>query len=45
LAEDRDEWRTLLNTPVELPVPSKEGNLYTVDFSRRTVLHALRYDT
>jgi hypothetical protein len=43
LAEDRDQWRALLNTAMNLRVPQTVGKLLssctTSDFSRRAQLH------
>jgi len=43
LAQDRDQWRSLVNTVMNLQVTYKAGNFLTiwvaVIFSRRTLLH------
>ena len=43
LAQDRDRWRTLVNTAMNLRVPLNAGNFLTsfkpVTFSRRPLLH------
>jgi hypothetical protein len=38
LAQDRDQWRSLVNTVMNLRVPQKAGNFLTISFSR-TVHH------
>jgi len=29
MAEDRDQWRIIMNTVMNLPVPQKAGNILT----------------
>jgi hypothetical protein len=45
LAQDRDRWRVLVDTVMNLRVPSKAGNFLTsckpVSFSRRALLHGV----
>jgi hypothetical protein len=47
LAQDKDLWRTLVNTVMNLRVPYKAGSFWTslvaVSFSRRTLLHEVSY--
>jgi hypothetical protein len=47
LAEDRDQWQTVVNTVMNFQVPQKAGNFLTsrvtVSFSRRTLLHGISY--
>jgi hypothetical protein len=45
LAQDRDRWRVLMNTAMNLQVPLNAGNFLTscetVSFSRRTLVNKL----
>jgi hypothetical protein len=45
LDEGRDQWRTLVNTVMNLPVPQNAGNFFssctTGNFSRRAQLHEI----
>jgi hypothetical protein len=47
LSPDRDHWRAVVNTVMNLGLAQKAGNfltiLLTVRFSRQTLLHAVRY--
>jgi hypothetical protein len=47
LAEDRDQWRAVVYTVMNLRAPKKAGNVFsilaTISFSRRTLLHTLSY--
>jgi hypothetical protein len=45
LAQDRDQWRTLVTTVINLWIPQKAGNFLTssaiISFSGRTLLHGV----
>jgi hypothetical protein len=41
LSQDMDQWRTLVNTLMNLRVTQNAGNFLTVSFSIRTALHGV----
>jgi hypothetical protein len=49
MAQDRDQWQALVNTVINPQVPWKVGNFLTrwvtVSFSRRTLLHGVKWRT
>jgi hypothetical protein len=47
LAQDRDQWRVVVKTVMNLRIPYKAGNFLTswvtISFTRRTLLHGVSY--
>jgi hypothetical protein len=45
LAQEWDQWRTVVNTVMNLRVPQRAGNFLTswvtISFSRRTLIHGV----